>query len=102
MADVLVLPSLAEGFGLVLIEAMAAGVPVVATDVPGIRDVVSDGVNGLLVPPKSPQALAGAIGRVLSDRALRQMLVGNGSRIVRERFTWQQVLPMYRSLLERG
>jgi len=102
MADVLVLPSLAEGFGLVLIEAMAAGVPVVATDVPGIRDVVSDGVNGLLVPPKSPQALAGAIGRVLSDRALRQMLVGNGSRIVRERFTWQPVLPMYRSLLERG
>ena len=71
-AGVLVLPSLAEGFGLVLIEAMAAGVPVVATDVPGIRDVVRHERNGLLVPPRNAAALAAAIKRVLDDVGLRR------------------------------
>src|SRR6059058_476177 len=59
--SLLVLPSAAEGFGLVLIEAMAAGIPVVATDVPGIRDVVRDGITGVLAPPGQPQKLAEAI-----------------------------------------
>ncbi len=54
--DVLVLPSDAEGFGLVLIEAMAAGVPVIGTNVPGIRDVIENGMNGLLVPAQSAGA----------------------------------------------
>ena len=54
--DILALPSEAEGFGLVLIEAMAAGIPVVATSAPGICDVVQDGENGLLVPVGNPPA----------------------------------------------
>ena len=54
--DVLVLPSQAEGFGLVLIEAMAAGIPVIGTNVPGIRDVITANQTGLLVPPQSPRA----------------------------------------------
>src|SRR5256885_9003 len=69
--DVLVLPSEAEGFGLVLIEAMAAGVPVVATDVPGIRDVVVHEENGLLVPPRNPGAISAALLRIEEDEALR-------------------------------
>ncbi|MBV8781230.1 MAG: glycosyltransferase [Phycisphaerae bacterium] len=97
--DLLVLPSAAEGFGLVLIEAMVAGIPVVATDVPGIRDVVVNGQTGVLVPPADPSALAGAIRRVLEDRELRDRLVINGRRTVQERFTWDRVLPMYRRLL---
>jgi len=100
--DCLVLPSAAEGFGLVLIEAMAAGVPVVATNVAGIRDVVWDGHDGLLVPVGDSTALAAAIERVLSDGGLRDRLITNGRRTVAERFTWDRVLPMYQHLLGIG
>jgi glycosyltransferase involved in cell wall biosynthesis len=97
--DLLVLPSAAEGFGLVLIEAMAAGVPIVATDVPGIRDVVQNEKTGLLVPVRNPQALAAAIRRIADSSSLRNRLIQNGLIDVRERFTWNQALPAYRKLL---
>ncbi len=97
--DVLVLPSEAEGFGLVLIEAMAAGVAVVATDVAGIRDVVRDSENGLLVPVDSPMALAVAIERLRKDLPLRAKLIEAGLREVRERYAWDVVLPRYATLL---
>ena len=95
----LVLPSEAEGFGLVLIEAMAAGVPVIATDAPGIRDVVRQEVNGLLVPVGDPAALAAAIERVVGDSDLRQRLIEEGLRTVREQYTWERVIPQYRAAL---
>jgi glycosyltransferase involved in cell wall biosynthesis len=66
--DVLVLPSYAEPFGTVLAEAMAAGTPVVATTVGGLPEVVADGVDGVLVPPGRPDALAAGIVRALADR----------------------------------
>ena len=97
--DVLVLPSDAEGFGLVLIEAMAAGVPVIGTNVDGIRDVIRDGETGLLVPPRDPPALAAAITRISEDGALRQRLVANALVDVQQRFAWPAVLEQYRSLL---
>jgi glycosyltransferase involved in cell wall biosynthesis len=97
--DLLVLPSDAEGFGLVLIEAMAAGVPVVATNVPGIRDVVRDGENGLLVPARDPAALAAAIQKVFSNPNLRDELIRGGRRSVADRYTWERVLPQYVALL---
>jgi glycosyltransferase involved in cell wall biosynthesis len=99
LMDALVLPSDAEGFGLVLIEAMAAGVPVVATDVPGIRDVVRHGETGLLVPPRSPAAIAGALRRLADDPALRRALTAAASRRVEAAYTWPPVLDQYRSLL---
>jgi glycosyltransferase involved in cell wall biosynthesis len=97
--DLLVLPSQAEGFGLVLIEAMVAGVPVVATDVPGIRDVVRGGETGLLVPVASPSALASAIAELLDDPVRREEMVARARRDVAERFSWERVLPRYRALL---
>jgi glycosyltransferase involved in cell wall biosynthesis len=66
--DVLVLPSHAEPFGTVLAEAMAAGTPVVATTVGGLPEVVTDGVDGVLVPPGRPDALADGVLRVLERR----------------------------------
>jgi glycosyltransferase involved in cell wall biosynthesis len=95
----LVLPSSAEGFGLVLIEAMAAGVPVVATDVAGIRDVVEHERTGLLVHRAAGIELAFAIMRVIEDIPLRRRLVEHGLREARERFSWESVIRAYRQVL---
>jgi glycosyltransferase involved in cell wall biosynthesis len=84
----------------VLIEAMAAGVPVVATDAPGIRDVVRGGETGLLVPISSPSALAGAIRRLLEDESLRQSLTAAAFADVRRRFTWDIAVNAFRRVLE--
>lgn len=97
--DVLVLPSDAEGFGLVLIEAMAAGVPVIGTNVPGIRDVIEDDVSGLLVPPRNPRAIANAIQRILNDPLLAEKLVSGGSDRVRKNYNWSVQIDSYRNLL---
>jgi phosphatidylinositol alpha-mannosyltransferase len=78
-ADVLVVPSRGgESFGMVLLEAMAAGVPIVASDIDGYRDVARADREALLVAPDDPVALAQAIERVLDDRPLRQGLVAAG------------------------
>jgi glycosyltransferase involved in cell wall biosynthesis len=95
----LVLRSEAEGFGLVLIEAMAAGVPVVANDAPGIRDVVRHGETGLLFHPHSPVEAMFAIRRVIEDRELRYHLIRSGLVEVARRYSWDVVLPQYRQLL---
>ncbi|MFI5377999.1 MAG: glycosyltransferase family 4 protein [Tepidisphaerales bacterium] len=97
--SVLVLPSAAEGFGLVLIEAMAAGVPVIATDAPGIRDVVRHDHTGILVPICSPASLAFAIQRLLDDGQLRQRLTAAARCEVARRFSWSSILPVYEELL---
>jgi glycosyltransferase involved in cell wall biosynthesis len=97
--EVLVLPSQAEGFGLVLIEAMACGIPVIGTNVPGIRDVIKPNETGLLVPPLTPAALAASIAKLLDDPALRARLQTAAFQDVQARFTWEIVLPQYRSLL---
>jgi glycosyltransferase involved in cell wall biosynthesis len=67
-------PSLEEGFGNVAVEAMAAGVPVVAARVGGLPEIVTDGVTGFLVPPAEPEALAQALLRLLEDPALRDAM----------------------------
>jgi glycosyltransferase involved in cell wall biosynthesis len=73
--DVFVLPSRTEGLGTSVLDAMAAGTPVVATRAGGIPEMVEDAVSGLLVPPDDPEALAGALRRVLNDAALRAGLI---------------------------
>jgi glycosyltransferase involved in cell wall biosynthesis len=96
---VLILPSAAEGFGLVLIEAMAAGVPVIANDAPGIRDVVREGETGLLINVADNNELSNAMQRLIDDQPLRLRLIKNGLAEARQRFSWQAILPAYRRLL---
>jgi colanic acid/amylovoran biosynthesis glycosyltransferase len=79
-ADVFVLPSLSEGISNAALEAMAAGLPVVVTDVGGMRELVRDGVDGLLVPPRDPPALAAALARLLTDPDLRADLSAGARR----------------------
>ncbi len=89
-ADVVVVPSRYESFGLVAVEAMACGTPVVATRVGGLRFTVEDGEGGLLVPPRDAAALADAVRRVLGDTDLRSRL-GAGARETAARFSWPAV-----------
>jgi glycosyltransferase involved in cell wall biosynthesis len=90
--DLLVLPSLWEGFGLVLLEAMALQKPIVATRVSAIPEVVEDGVSGLLVPPADPAALAGAILRLARDRELGREMGRRGRLRLAERFTLDRMV----------
>ena len=91
-AGVAVLPSLteAESFGMTLIEAMAAGVPVVGSDVGGIPHVVRDGVDGLLVPPGDATALAAAMRRVLVDPELATRLGAAGRQAAVDTWDWRR------------
>jgi glycosyltransferase involved in cell wall biosynthesis len=101
--DVFVLPSRFEATSLALLEAMAAGVPVVSTRIVGVSDVITDGVNGLLAVPGDPDALADAILRVLDDAALRSTLRANARRTIERDHTRTQMVErietLYRSLL---
>lgn len=99
--DLLVLPSLWEGFGYVLVEAMAAGRPVVTTATSSMPEIVRQGVDGLLVPPADPAALARAIGDILRDRALARWMGDNGHGRVRETFTLERMLDETEALFER-
>ena len=83
--DVFCLPSLQEGFGLVFLEAMAAGKPVVGCSGTAVEELVTDGVNGLLVPPGDEAALDGALHRLLTDEAARRAM-GEANRAEVERF----------------
>ena len=84
--DVFVLPSYSETFGLVLIEAMAMEKPVVATSAGGVPEIVEDGRDGLLIPPRDEQALAGAIDLLLRNSSLRMALSQRARRDAIERF----------------
>lgn len=87
-ADIFVLPSYGEGMPNALLEAMAMGLPCIATMVGGIPEAIQDGVNGLLIPPKSPTAIVVALKRITTDSGFaRQMGVG-AAQTVKDKFTW--------------
>jgi glycosyltransferase involved in cell wall biosynthesis len=102
-AHIVCLPSYGEGLPTVLTEAAACGCALVTTDVPGCRDVVQDGVTGLLVPPRDPPALAKALIRLVSDAALRAELSSAALRKVAAEFNVEVIqsgtLALYRELL---
>ncbi len=103
-ADALVFPSRYEGFGLPPLEAMAAGCPVITTDVPVVNESVRNGENGLLAPYNDPVGLAACILRLLDDHALRDHLVAGGYTTLTERFNGEilveQVIALYREVMQ--
>jgi len=102
--DIFVLPSLNEGMGRVLVEAMAAGLPIVASRVGGIPDLVKDGQNGLLVPPVDTPALENAISALLEDKKKRKRMGKAGKKMCRPysaEAMVEQIDDLYRELLKK-
>ncbi len=103
-ADIFVLPSRSEGFSNAIVEAMAASLPVIATNVGGNAEAVTDGVSGFIVPSEDPAALAAAIARMLSDPSKAQAMGTAGKKLASEKFTtdvmMHQITLAYTSLLQ--
>ena len=91
LCDVFVLPSMSEGLSKAMLEAMACGKPVVASNVGGTPEAVETGREGFLVPPADPASLAAAITTILSDHELASRMGQAALAKVRSRFTWRQV-----------
>jgi glycosyltransferase involved in cell wall biosynthesis len=100
--DVAVLPSYREAQGLSVLEAMALSRPVVASNVGGIPEMVEDGVSGLLVPPGDPDALAGAIVRLLSDHPFADMIARRGHDLVHDRFCIELMTSQIESIYDEA
>ena len=101
-ADLVILPSLAEAFGLALTESLYLGTPVVATRVGGIPEIVDDGVDGRLVPPANSHALADAIVDLLNNPEKRQLMAGAGREKVMTRFRFEEMVRSYESIYANG
>ena len=105
-SQLLVSPSLYEGFGLPAAEAMACGLPVIATSAGAFPEVVEDAVSGVLVPPGDARALAGAIRRLMADPGLRETLGRAARKRIVETFSWRQTarrtLALYQEVISRG
>lgn len=84
-----------------LVEALGCGCPVIASDLPAVRDVIADGESGRLVTPGDPQALAAAVIRMLDDPGQRRALAASGRRHCREHFDWARIAERYAMLLSR-
>jgi glycosyltransferase involved in cell wall biosynthesis len=100
-ADMFTLPSESEAFPNAVLEAMASRLPVVATDVGGIRELVQHGRTGLLVPPRNPLALANAIGRLMATPADARAFAANGRSLVEARYSFDRMVTAMDQLYEQ-
>lgn len=104
-ADVFAFPSVYEGLGGAVVEAMAMGLPVVCSDLPALREVVEEGCSGLMVEPEDPRSLAEALSRILDDPRMGSSFGNRGVEIYRERFTIdrsaERMIHLYRRLVRR-
>ncbi|ENN96075.1 group 1 glycosyl transferase [Methanocaldococcus villosus KIN24-T80] len=90
-SDIVVIPSIYEPFGIVALEAMAAGKPVVATSVGGLREIIKHEYNGIWVYPYNPESIAWGVERVLSDEGLRKYIINNAKKEVYEKYSWMNI-----------
>lgn len=106
-ADLVVAPSIitrsgdTEGLGVVLLEALASGTPVIGSDVGGIPDIIEDGKTGLLVAQKQPGQLANAMIKMLSDKKLRIGTVRNSAALLQKNFSWEVIAGRFAKLLKQ-
>ena len=100
IADLCLLPSAQESFGVAALEAMACEVPVVASRVGGLPEVIVDGASGFLHDLEDLEAMAGSAIRLLTDDALHRQVAGNAWRRVHERFCAEEVVPRYEAFYE--
>jgi len=91
-ADIFCLPSYREGVPSALLEACASGLPIVATDVPGCRDVVSHGINGLLVKPQDSHSLSAALEQLIVDPNLRDKMGKIGREFAIDKFSLDKII----------
>ncbi len=94
-SDIVIVPSLWEGFGIVGIEALASGCAVIASDVDGLAEVITDGVNGRLVAMEDPQVVAQAIDQLIADASLRMRFSEAGQAMVRDQYTVARMVERY-------
>ncbi|HOW43045.1 MAG TPA: glycosyltransferase family 4 protein [Candidatus Omnitrophota bacterium] len=100
-ADVFVLPSYSEGMPNVLLEAMASGLPVIASAIPSIQEIIDDGYNGLLFPPEDEQRLADQIDRILDNRAFSEQVTARALGCIEARFDFLRVAQQYEQIYLR-
>jgi glycosyltransferase involved in cell wall biosynthesis len=101
-ADVFILNSLYEGLPHIILEAFAAGIPVVATSAGGTKEVVEDGVNGLWVPPGREDLLSAAVGRLVSEPDRKAALIAGGRRTLQKRFRWETLVAETEAVLKNA
>jgi len=103
-ADIYIGPSLYESFGVSIVEAMAAGVPVVATRVGAVPELISEGHSGLVVETANPSAIADAVIKLLTDTKLRNSIACEARKTVWKQFSWETIcstlIQMYRDVLD--
>lgn len=99
-ADIYILPSLFEGTPLTLLEAMMSGMPILTTAVCGMKDIIQDGRNGLLVPIRSPEAIVVAVERLIASLAFRACLGRSAQADALEKYTWQNAAEPVRAVYE--
>lgn len=99
-SDIFILPSIWEGFPLTVLEAWAAKLPAIITNVGGISKVCTNKENALITPPKNPKKIAEAMLTLMKDKKLRQKLGENGRRLVEEKYTWEKIAKKVEKIYE--
>jgi glycosyltransferase involved in cell wall biosynthesis len=99
--DIFAMPSTWEGFGVAALEASAMELPIIASDIHGIPDVVANGETGILTPPRDAEAIAGAIAQLMGDAELRRTMGAAGRAFVERHYRWQDNAALMERLYER-
>ncbi len=101
ISDVFIRPSLSEGLGNSFLEAMAAGLPVIATPVGGIPDFLFDGKTGLFCKVRNPESIADKINKILSNNELKEKLIKNGGELVKSKYDWDIIAKQMKEIFDK-